>query len=202
MHLPRFILVLFVFLGIAAGCAAQKTEYRTSPSWHSAMGGSLPAESVRADGTIVKYSNTKKPASSAMAQYINSIQLVEKNDVTGETTLRAVLPTHIFTQALTCLRDKDWDLLFNHVISKKTQSYYKSLDDELETFKLFFLTNRKDIAKTLQRMMSGSRSGDTYISTYENKTVYAFTKNIRGSYIFTKVTLVQEGPLLKLHSIE
>ena len=202
MPLVCHAFLLLLLLGTVFGCATQKIEYRTRTSWHNAMGGSLPPESVRADGTIVKYSNAAKPKSSALNQYVNSIQLVETDKNTGETTLRAVLPSHIFTQTLTCLRDRDWELLFNHVISKKTQSYYASLDDELETFNTFFLENRTDLAKTLQRMMSGTNSGDVYVSTQKNKTVYTFTKNVRTSYVFTSVTLVQEGPLLKLHSID
>ena len=182
-------------------CDTQKIEYRTRPAWHNSMGSNLPSESTHHDGTIIKFSNTKKPTSKAFDQYLDTIKLVEKDEVTGETTLRAVLPAHIFTQALTCLRDRDWDLLFKQIISTQTQSYYNSRNDELLEYKTFFEDNREDIAKVLQRMVLGSNSGDVLISKSNEFIVYELSNRVGVDYNFNTVVLIQEEQFLKLHSI-
>ena len=190
-----------ILLACAFGCDTQKIEYRTRPAWHNSMGSNLPSESTHQDGTIIKFSNSKKPTSEAFDQYLESITLIEKDEVTGETTLRAILPTHIFTQALTCLRDRDWDLLFNQIISTQTQSYYKSRHDELLEYKTFFEDNREDIAKILQRMVRGSNSGDVLVSKSNGFIVFELSNRVGVDYKYNTVILAQEEQFLKLHSI-
>ena len=202
MHSKQRISSFIAATFILVGCATQKVEYRTRPTWHSSLGGDLPNQSVQADGTIVKFSSAKKPTSDAFDKYLATIKLVETDEVTGKTILHAVLPTHIFTQALTCLRDRNWELLYEQVTSESSKAYYDSLDDELTTFTTFFEENRQDIAKTLQRMLRGSNSGDVQIVKEKDKSIYFFSKRVRVDYVFNKVTLIQEGQFLKLHSIE
>lgn len=200
MH-SRFLSTTTLFFACSFGCDTQKVEYRTRPAWHNSMGQNLPSESTHQDGTIIKFSNTKKPTSEAFDQYLETIELVEKDEVTGETTLRAVLPAHVFTQTLTCLRDRDWDLLFKQIISEKTQAHYNSLDDELLEYETFFEDNREDIAKILQRMVLGSNSGDVIITKSKGFIVYGLSNRVGVDYKFNTVILVQEEQFLKLHAI-
>jgi hypothetical protein len=202
MSINRYISYAVFLSVLLAGCKTQKIEYRTRPTWHNAMNSDLPNQTMQSDGTIIKFASSSKSASNRVNKYLATLKLAETDEVTGKTTLRAVLPTHVFTQALTCLRDRNWELLFEQVISENSKSYYNSLDDELATFNKFLEDNRHEIAKTLQRISKGRSSGDVRIEKNGNKTIYYFSPQVSVNYIFNKVTLIQESQLLKLHSIE
>ena len=193
-----------IFLGIllgSASCEVQKTEYRTRPSWQESMGGDLPFQSTRRDGTIMNFSPSSSKKSTAFDAYLKTITLVEKDEITGKTTLRAILPEHIFTQTLTCLRDRDWTLLYNQILSKGARQSYEKENDGIEKFNNFFENNRDDIAKTFQRILRGTGNGDVLTNESDNKIVYYFSDRVGINYTFKSVTLIQEGQLLKLDLI-
>ena len=102
----QFSRVLLALLFVEIGCQTQTIEYRSRPSWQTALSSGLHSEQVREDGTIMKYSSANEHSSQALQEYLNSINLEETDEFTGERTLRAVLPDHVLMHLLTCLRDR------------------------------------------------------------------------------------------------
>ena len=198
----RIAPVIFFLLSIVAGCATERIEYRTRPAWHYSMSDSMENEIIQEDGTIVKYSPVGGTNSTAVQQYLDTIELHEVNDLTGEITLRAVLPEHVLSQLLTCLRDRNWELLYKQVLSREAQTHFESKENGTTYFQTFFDSNRRDIGKLLQRMIKGSAFGDVRQIEDGRFTIITIAPHSANDYRFKKITLVREHDFLKLYSLE
>jgi hypothetical protein len=166
------------------------------------MSDSMENEVILEDGTIVKYAPVGGSNSAAVQQYLDSIELQEVDELTGEITLRAVLPKHVLSQLLTCLRDRNWDLLYEQVLSKEARNHFESNENGTTYFQTFFDTNRRDLAKLLQRMIKGSAFGDVRQFDDGRFTIISIAAHSAKDYRFKKVTLVREDDFLKLYSLE
>lgn len=194
-------LLILVIVSVI-GCETQHVEYRKRPLWQQSMANSLPRETIRDDGTVMIFSSDAASTSNTVQDYLKTIKLEEKDDITGEITLRAVLPVHLLSQTLVCLRDKDWVLLFEQILSEQMQSYYNGREFGYEEFEDFFTTNRKELAKTIQRMIQGSGVGDVVETEEGNKLLLTFSRRVRTKYKFNYITLIRQDKYLKLHSIK
>ncbi len=199
----RSVILILIHCGFclsAVGCAKQTVEYRSRPAWGMTLTGNLPAEQVRKDGTIMKFSSGDTKCT-ALQEYLATIELEETDELTGKKTLRSVFPEHVLTHTLTCLRDRTWDLLFEQIVSTKMQQFYNQKENGREEFNDFFITNRREIAKTLQRILGGSGFGDVVITDNNYEIVHSLSQKVSRDYTFKTVSFVHEGQFLRLHSI-
>jgi hypothetical protein len=194
------VLLCCGWLLINTGCKQQTVEYRSRPAWQSALTGNLPKEHVRSDGTIMKFQSGDNQCS-ALQEYLDTIELEEVDELTGKKTLRAIFPKHVLTHTLTCLRDRTWDLLFEQLVSSEMQEFYNQKENGREEFEVFFSSNRREIAKTLQRILGGSGFGDVTISRNEHEIIHTLSDRVGRDYTFKRVSFVREGEFLRLHSI-
>lgn len=196
-------LLSFFLLVCLIACETQKVEYHTRSAWQYSMrGNSLQDKVVRDDGTIVKYTVVGGSASQNVQKYLDSIDLETKDKETGQVTLNAVLPEQLLSQILVCLRDRKWDILFEQILSKSAQNYFKSQSDELRLFENFFEVNRRELAKLFQKMIQGRQFGDICVNDTGAFMELTFSPNMVGNFQFRKIILQREGQFLKLHSIE
>ena len=150
-------LILFFIL---CACKTERTEYRNIPAWHLAMGKKMPKNSDSTVDTKIIYSPIGGTNSIAVQNYLTTIELEKKDEVTGEITLRAILPEQILSQTLVCLRDRKWDILYEQLLSKNAQDYFKAIDLDLIHYKSYFEKNRLEIAKTIRKMLQSKSFGD------------------------------------------
>ncbi len=196
------IRVLLIFCLAIPACKTQRVEYHKRPAWHYTMDRNIADEIVQDDGTVVKYSTVGGTRSAAVSQYLDGIELRSEDEITGEVTLRAVLAEHILEQTLICLRDRDWDLLYDQVLSSATRENYESKEHGREEFHAFFNTYRKELGKTVQRLLRGKSFGDVTHKTVGDYTIITFAPGSLGNFKFHTVKLVREGEFLKLAVIE
>ena len=194
-----FLFILVLSLG---SCTTQRIEHHKRPAWHYAMDKEMPEEIVQEDGTIIRYSTVGGSNSKAVSDYIDGIELRTEDKITGEVTLRAILPEHVLEQTLFCLRDRNWDLLYDQVLSTATRENYEAKENGREEFKAYFETYRKELGKTIQRLLRGKSFGDVIHKTDGDLTIVTFTPGSLGNFKFHVVKLIREGEYLKLAVIE
>jgi hypothetical protein len=197
LNSPALLLLL-----LCVGCKSQTVEYRQRPSWHTALSGRLPNEHRREDGTIMKFSTSNDTTSVAVQDYLETITLEEKDIITGELTLRAILPEHVLKHSLTCLRDRNWKVLYEQLISAKTQQFYEQQENGFAKFESYFNANRREIAKTLLRIHGGISSGDVVVSERGSEIIHSLVPRVARDYEYRSVSFIREGQYLKLHSIQ
>jgi len=186
----------------AIGCETKTVEYHNRPSWHASLSRDLPSQEVRDDGTVVHYGGLHEKYNKPMQEYLDSVVLEEKNERTGKVTLRALFPEHVLDQTLKCLRDKEWDILFDQIISTKSKEMYLNQENGREEFDSFFATNRRELARTLQRIRKGIGFGDVIIQEDGEVSNYVLSPRIARDYTYRRVSFVREEQFLKLHSIQ
>ena len=196
----RFL--LFIPLLILIGCETQRVEYHTRPAWHYAMDKQMDDEIIQEDGTIIRYATVGGTQSQAVENYLEGIELRTEDEITGEVTLKAILPEHVLEQTLLCLRDRDWDLLYEQVLSTATRENYEKKEYGREEFIAFFEKHRKELGKTVQRLLRGKAFGDVMHTTVGDLTIVTFTPGSLGNFKFHAVKLVRENEFLKLAVIE
>lgn len=199
----RFQLLISLFaLFTCSGCDTQRTEYHTRPAWHYSMTKSMANEFVRNDGTVVKYVPIGGSTSVAVQDYLDTITLQETDEATGDTTIRAILPMHVLIQTLVCLRDRDWELLYDQILSGGAREYFGSRENGKDEFVAFFENHRNDLAKSMQKMIQGKPFGDVMVREDGRTILMSFSPRMVGNFKFRKITFYREGEYLKLHSIE
>ena len=194
--------LLLLICSPLVSCQTETIEHRHVPAWHLAMGKELPKNSSKDGNTKVVYSTLGGSNSNAVQEYLNSVELEAKDEETGEVTLKAVLPEQLLSQALVCLRDRNWHVLYGQVLSTGAQRYFKGVDEELTYFESYFDTNRLEIAKTMRKMMQSRTFGDTLVHQEGNRIVMYFSPNMLGDFQFKRIEFVKEGELVKLDSIQ
>lgn len=200
MLLRKILITLFILS--AVNCETRRVEYHTRPAWHYSMARTMSNEVVRDDGTVVRYAPMGGSTSNTVQAYLDGITLEETDEVTGNTTLRAILPVHVLTQTIVCLRDRKWDLLYDQILSRDAQIYFGTRDNGHEEFVSFFETYRSDLAKSMQKMIQGKAFGDVMVEERGRTILMTFSPRMVGNFKFRKVTFFREGEYLKLHSIE
>ncbi len=178
-------------------CSTYTIEHRKRSSWEVAMDRTLPMEVVRDDGTIVRYSTNGGSASRLTQEYLDSLDLRSEDEVTGEVTLRAVLPEHLLQHLLSCLRDRNWDLVHGQLISEATRANYSGEEGRAK-FDEWFERHRRELARTMQRMLHGLSFGDILFHEEGTIITMTFAPGIRGDYPFTTIDMVREGEYLTL----
>jgi hypothetical protein len=152
------ILLIWLVGGSLAACEPYRVEYHTRPGFYSkASEYELPSEVTLADGTRVVYS-TRDVQSSLGREGEEAGRpfalRTEKED--GEIDLHALVPDHVLMNALECVRNAEYELLYDEMLAKRTKDEYLAagLDPEKE-FVAFCRRNQIEIARTLTRMVAG-----------------------------------------------
>ena len=72
----------------------------------------------------------------------------------GEIVLRALLPRHVITNLLVCLRREEYELVYDQLLARQTREMYEA-GEGLEGFTAYFTRHREDMAEWLARIIAG-----------------------------------------------
>ncbi len=196
-------LVLIIFAAMAASCTPYRVEYHTRPRYYDqATDQELPDEVRLKDGTVVRYS---KPNSGAVQKTIDDdsepfeIRSVAED---GTITLRNLTPDHVVSNLMTCIRNEEYDVVYQQILSKRARAIYEQDDGSEQSFVEFCKKNRRDIMVTLNRMSFGFTGQDVYLTPIGNGMSRAgFSPSISELFAFKHVEFSAEDGGIKLFRI-
>jgi hypothetical protein len=121
----------------------------------------------------------------------------------GTILLKAILPEHVLGHTMTCLRNGEYQLLWDQLVSRDTKMTYAERDKGIADFSEFCRKNRSELMKTLNRMIFGYYSGsDVILDRLPNLSVRVrFAVQLGQQFKFREVIVVQEIDGMKLHII-
>lgn len=193
------------FASLLIGCQPYRIEHMTrSDFYNRASSEPLPDEITLPDGTIVKYeSPTRPPSFDAEGNDSGKPFSIREEDEKGNITLHDYLPEHVLANALACVRNEEYRLLYDQLLAQETREKYESIPDGYKEFELFFRTNRRPIAAALNRMILGIPTQQTRIEQAANGAARCSIRpQVAGGMKFTVVDIVKEGTQLKLLLIQ
>lgn len=205
LHAGAAALSVVVAFVNAVGCREQRVEYHKRPAFYEkASSEKLPDEVVLSDGTIVKYNALQGPALRAReGDETSKLFQIREEHEDGTITLNALLPEHVLVNALTCVRNQEYQLLYEQLLSEQTKKAYEQKEGGIEEFLSFFRKNRHDLTGTLTRMVAGLPAQDVnFTSLGHGVTRCKLRPQISAQFKFTTVDVVSEAGTLKLLMIQ
>ena len=186
-------------------CETYRVEYHRRPAYYkSAAVGQLEDEITLEDGTVLIFSprenevRTDGADSEADARF----QIREELD-DGTIVLRAYLPQQILANTLTCLRNQEYELIWEQLLADRTKHSYELREMGYEAFAAFFGANRMELAATLTRLMLGLSRGESFMENVGGGVVrFSFHPRIAPQFEFKVAEVVGEGGGLKLLMIQ
>ena len=198
----RFVVLVSVALTLAA-CETYRVEYHRRPAFYkSAAVGQLADRVTLEDGTVLVYTTRGAVQDSGQGGSGERFQVREELD-DGTIILRAMLPQHVLANTMTCLRNQEYELIWDQLLSKQTKHSYELRDQGYDQFAAFFKVNRLELGATLTRMMLGLSRGESYMENMGGGVIlYRFHPRIASEFEFKTVKVIAEGGGLKLLIIE
>jgi hypothetical protein len=209
-------------VALTSGCQQYRVEHHKRPGFYQkASKQELPTEVTLADGTVIKYEN---PAEAGAIGQVDKTGKVfepreESEDAQGQKKilLRALLPEHIVVITLTCLRNEEYDLLWEQILAKQTRADYAAraraeLEEDSEAgvnpdgrdeFIAFMRKHRHELVATLTRMVTGMSAQDVALDDLgEGVTRCRLRPQIAEPFAFKSLVMVKEDGWLKLLVIQ
>ena len=187
------------------GCKEYRIEHVKRPAFYQkASKEKLPDQVVLDDGTIVKYESIEAPSSLGMkADGDDKVFLPreETEDSLGKktVTLRAIFPEHVVLNTLNCLRNEEYELLWEQGVSKRTKEQFEDPDVGLEEFTTYMQKQRHELVASLTRILTGMSGQEVAVERLGDGVTRCRLRNqYVGNLKFTKVDMVKEDHNLKL----
>lgn len=184
-------------------CEPYRIEHRTRPAFYSAASESpLPSEFELPSGTKVVYTESR-PTGFGEADPDAELFTIRKEDEGGEVTLCCVLPEHVVANTMTCLRNEEYELMWEQLLAKRTRDAYKAEGQGLPEFAEFMSSERPEIMQTLNRMSFGFFGQDVVVRPTGGGGLEArFGPRLASEFRFTVVEMCLEDGGLKLVMIK
>jgi hypothetical protein len=181
-------------LCVTGACTPYRIEHHNRPSYYQqASREDLPDEVKLADGTIVRYS--ERGASSHHKKANDESQPFEIRSVAddGRVTLRNLIPEHVVSNMMTCIRNEEYDLVYDQLLSERARVIFENEGGSREAFADYCQKNRRDIMTTLNRLSFGFGGQDVYLKPTGNGIMRAgFSPRISQSFRFRYVEFSAE----------
>ncbi len=196
-------------MSVVGGCEKYRIEYHTRPNYYkSAMAGDAPDRVTLADGTVLVFTTRARfedvgDDSDGMDDGLSRRFQIREEFDDGTIVLRAFLPQHVLANTMTCLRNQEYELIWEQLLSERTKRSYEAREQDYEDFAVFFATNRLELAATLTRLMLGLTRGESFMGNIGDGVVrFYFHPRIGPEFKFKTVEVVAEGGSLKLLMIK
>jgi hypothetical protein len=192
-------------LGLTAlavsACSSYRVEYHKQPSYfRSVTAGGQPEQVTLEDGTVLVFT-TREPTSELTRQADSGADPYQIRDEfeDGTIVLRALLPQHVLANTLTCLRNQEYDLIWEQLLAEQTKRAYVARGQGAEEFEAFCSANRNELAATLTRLLLGLVRSESFMENVDGGVVrFRFHPRVATEFQFKTAEVVSEGGGLKL----
>jgi hypothetical protein len=166
---------------------------------------------VKADGTKVVYSSKRREkingntpsgtdGSSTPDLEKPPVDLREKK-ASGEVILRATFPEHVVDHLTECVRNEEYELIWNQLLSTGAKRDLESRGG-IKYFKTFFTNNRNEVMATLNCMRINLKNGHVALQKTDDSHMTAeLDSTLRRSYKFTVIDFESTPTGMKLVGI-
>jgi len=185
----------------ASGCESYRIEYHRRPGFYRrAAEGKLAEQVMLDDGTVIVYrdriaAGRPRTAGNDDLKFFR----IREQAPDGSTILRARLPQDVLANTLTCLRNREYELLWEQMLSQQTKSSYEAEGQGAEEFAAFFEKHRTNLAATVSRMLLGLTANEVIVENLGGGRIRCrFYPHMARNFRFKTVELVSEQGGLRL----
>lgn len=150
--------MVFIFIMVAMlGCERYRIErHRRSPIFFNPnYVEGVEREVTLEDGTVLIFDSVLAESSYGRQGAGKSAPFKIREELEdGEIVLRALLPQHVLLNLLVCLRNEEYQLVYDKLLARQTRETYEA-GEGLEGFTSYLTRHRGDMAEWLARMIAG-----------------------------------------------
>ena len=190
-----------IFLLAAIGCESYRVEYHPRPGYYrSAAMGELPDQITLDDGTIIVFGERPLGRDTKQAPDDDRERFqIRQEQEDGSIILRALVPQDVLGNTLTCLRNEEYELLWEQLVSQQTKRAYEQDGQGFEEFAVFFRTHRADLAATLTRMLLGIPRHEVFLENIGAGVIRSrFHPHVAKQFKFKTAEVISEPAGLRL----
>ena len=150
-------MVLIFMIVALLGCKPYRIErHRRSPIFFNPNFVDNPQREVTLeDGTVLIFDSVLAKSSNRRQGGRKSTPFKIREELEGgEIILRALLPQHVLLNLLVCLRNEEYELVYDKLLAGQTRETYEA-GEGLEGFTAYLTRHRRDMAEWLTRMIAG-----------------------------------------------
>ncbi len=126
---------------VIGGCESYRVEYHKRPTYYkNAMTGGVQDRVTLDDGTVLVFTSRDVSDDDDGGTGDGSserLRIREELD-DGTIILRAFLPQHVMANTMTCLRNQEYELIWEQLLSERTKRSYEAREQDSEDFAVFF----------------------------------------------------------------
>jgi len=203
IHDARVAFAALALAGLFA-CQTTRVEHHRRPAFfEKASTQKLENEVVLDDGTVLKFHSSHKQGVVGLQGNDGSKPFqIREEDEEGNITLRAVLPEHVLINALACIRNQEYQLMWEQLLADRTRLDYED-NGGFEAFASYLSKNRHDLVATLTRMVAGIPSQEVSFTRLDDVvTRCRLRPQIAEGFRFKIVDVAKEMGELKLATIQ
>ena len=188
------IQLLLVFLLFALGCEPTVVQYRKKPAYYQQMAGASFRDGTTEDGVQIRWQEPTKSVSSPYEQVIGKeVFRIREEQADGSVVIQAKLPQHVLVNTLTCLRNNEYQLLWDQMLARSTRDFYERQEDGYVKYEAHLRKHRKDMAALVNRMIVGRTFGEVETQKADDGTIRCrLRKKLRRDFEFKEVLMVSE----------
>ena len=196
----QLLLVSFLF---TLGCEPTVVQYRKKPAYYQQMAGASFRNGVTDEGVEIRWQEPTKAAANPYEQVIGKeVFRIREEQPDGTVIIQAKLPQHVLINTLTCLRNNEYQLLWDQMLARSTRNFYERQEDGYIKYESHLRKHRKDMAAMINRMIVGKTFGEMETQHADDGTIRCrLRKKLRREFDFKEVLIVSEDYKLKLLTI-
>lgn len=194
-------MLLAMGVSALAGCQTERVEHHKRPAfYYKAAMGDLPEEVRLEDGTVLKYSTYDEQGTVGTGKSDGRKKFQIREDFEdGTTILRALVPEHILVLFLVCLRDAEYELIWEQLLCEQTRQEFEATGGGEEGCTAFLKKHRHDLVATLTRMVAGLSANESRFDRLADGVIRCRLRPQHvGELKYKYFDVIQEGFGLKL----
>ncbi|MCH2154034.1 MAG: hypothetical protein MK089_11905 [Phycisphaerales bacterium] len=202
--MPRNLMtVLLLPLLFTLGCEPTVVQYRKKPSYYQQMAGASFRDGMTDEGVEIRWEEPSKPSANPYEQVIGKeVFRIREEQQDGTVIIQAKLPQHVLVNTLTCLRNNEYQLLWDQMLARSTRDFYERQEDGYVKYEAHLRKHRKGMAALVNRMIVGKTFGEVETQKADDGTIRCrLRKKLRRDFEFKEVLMVSEDRNLKLLTI-
>lgn len=195
-------MLLLGAIAALTGCETYRVEHHKRPAfYYKAAMGDLPDEIRLADGTVLKYSTYGEDGGIGTRSSGKGGKpfLIREEMEDGSIVLRAIVPEHVLVNLLECLRQQEYDLIYEQLLAEETRQQFEAEGDGADGCAAYLKKNRHELVATLTRMVAGFAAQETRFDALGEGLVRCVLRPQHvGKLKYKYFDVTQEGLGLKL----
>lgn len=226
IRVPTSLLLLAVAASSSAGCV--RTEYVHRPAFYAdASGRPLEEEWTKPDGTrVVVSSKRREDPDAAPKLQVMRVEIMDETDEQrkereekeakegikalelreekpdGTLVLRAWSPDQVLGHLMTCLRNEEYDALYQHLLDPEVRAKWETTGGGPDAWRAFCKENRRDLMAMINRMSFSMLGGDVVMEKFGTASLrMRFSPRLEPQFRFKSIEMRYIGDGMKLTAI-